>query len=354
MMFICGLIANPVLGSERRLEFEVVDESGDWTINTPMLFKTEDSDNQVKSTVNATNINATNTLYAFQYFKVIFDYVEFESPDVSRVHRTYNADFHINFTDANFMIDIYYQWDLHYDTGVVLYSGTLNVNYEDSEGDGEIFYKEVSTYEKSHQLEIQIWRTKTDQLGFYYKLGQESTESDMDIFNVISDWDLGNFTYYISDDGYPMSGAFTLKFEDFSLQSGSDEGIQDPIENEDWGFFEPIRQILISIVNIFVGLIRVILPSSLEDLFDALVDALGEFAEPFSEFAIFIFENFLDLLILGNLMLLVGGFNNLREGNISGILQPFWSFWGFIFNIVISVVNFIIAVIKAFIEALPI
>jgi len=79
-----------------------------------------------------------------------------------------------------------------------------------------------------------------------------------------------------------------------------------------------------------MSIIRVILPDWLEDFFDELIDTVDEWIEPITELAIYILDNFLEFLIMGNLVLLVSGIRKMEEGDVWGIVQPFWNFYGFV------------------------
>ena len=350
LIIVLMLLRSPYMavGDERRLDLDVVYSEGDWDEVTPMYVETTDPDDYKFVQINATNINDTNQLTNFQYIKYIIDYVNFEPPTVDKQQIDYYFYNIINFTDDNTVVRFTYWWSLEWDTGVVLYEGLLRIFVNSS----IVFNENFVTYGKSHQLEIQMWRTKSDQIGVYYKAGEESTEENLVILSQIEHWSIGNFTYWFSDDE-TNTGYFSVRFEDLSIHSGADEGIQDPIENTDWGFFEPIRQIGLFILNIFVGLTKLILPASVENLFEDLGDSLDDFVVPLTEMVLFIFTNFLPLLILVNLALLMNGVTQAEKGNIAGILIPFFTFYGFMFNIAFTVINFIVAVIKALIEALP-
>ena len=339
---------NIVQGDERRLAFKVVATVGDWDEVTPMYVETTDPDDYKFVQINATNINDTNQLINFQYMKYIIDFVDYELPTVSKPDIGYVFYNIINFTDDDIVIRVSYGWNLEWDTGVVLYESNLRFFVNST----LVFNEYFATYGKSHQLEIQMWRTKSDQVGVYYKAGEESTEENLVILSQIEHWGIGNFTYWFNDDEV-NTGTFSARFEDLSIQSGSDEGIQDPIENTDWGFFEPIRQILITIIYFWYNVIKLVLPSSIEDLFEDLGDSLSDFVGPLTEMVVFIFDNFLELLILVNMGLLMNGVARAEKGDIAGILIPFFTFYGFMFSIAFTVINFIVAVIKALIEALP-
>ena len=350
LILVIVLLRSPyvVKSDERRLVFNVVDVEGDWDETTPMYVETTDPDDYKFVQINATNINDTNQLTNFQYMKYIVDFIDYELPTVSKPDIGYVFYNIVNFTDDNTVIRVSYGWNLEWDTGVVLYESNLRFFVNST----LVFNEYFATYGKSHQLEIQMWRTKSDQVGVYYRAGEESTEENLIILSQIEHWGIGNFTYWFNDDEV-NTGYFSARFEDLSIQSGSDEGIQDPIENTDWGFFEPIRQIGLFILNLFVGLTKLILPSSVENLFEDLGDSLDDFVVPLTEMVVFVFSNFLELIILVNLALLMNGVTRAEKGDIAGILMPFFTFYGFMFSLAFTVINFIIAVIKALIEALP-
>lgn len=338
-------IPQMVLADERKLEIEVVDTTGSWITTTPMFMETASSGSYKQVVVNATNINSTDVLNDFQYLKFIFDYIEYEEPTVSKTDIVYKFDLEMNFTDIDTKIKISYNWELEWDTGVVIYEGWLFIFIDDVLA---VSINE-SGYDDTHELEIHIWRTKSNQIAVYYELNDEH---DLKLYNPLSNWDIGNFTYWFEDEaGY--TGTFTVRFNDLSIQSGTNEGIQDPIENTDWGFFDPIRQILLFILNVFIGVVRVVLPDSIEDFFDEMIDAIGDVAEPLTELTIFIFDNYLDLIILGNLALLLAGIQKAEEGDIGGALMPFFTFYGFFFSIAFKVIGFIVSVINAIVSALP-
>jgi len=241
LLVMSGLGAGMVEGDERKLELDVIDTSGSWVSATPMYLKTASSGSYKKAVINATNIDETDVLNDLQYTKFIFDYIEYEEPTVSKTFIKYKFDLAMNFTDISTTVRVIYDWELEYDTGVTVYDGWFFVVVNGS----TIFQVNESGYDDTHRLEVHIWRTKSDQLAIYYKLNDED---DLKLLNPLSSWDVGNFTYWFEDEvGY--TGTFTVRFDDLSVQSGTDEGIQDPIENTDWGIFEPIRQILLFILD---------------------------------------------------------------------------------------------------------
>ena len=334
-------------GTEYRMNLEVVETSGDWEKTTPMYFETEDSDNPVYAEVNATNINGVeDELYALQYLKYIVDFIDYEEPTVSKTRVEYVHYTIINFTESDNQIRIGFGWWLDWTLGVVTFQGTLSAFFNN-----QIVFSDDVYDSDAHQYEIQLWRTKSNQLRMYYNIGEIDTNDGFKTLDVLSDWNVGNFTYYFETNDYP--GYFTADYEDLSYLSGVNEGIQDPIENSDWGFFEPIRQIFLGILNLFMGLIRVILPDGIENMLDDFLDALGDFVEPITEIILFIAANFLSLIIAMNLLLLLNGMEQAEKGNIADVMTPFFSFYGFIINVSFAVIRFIVSVIQTIVSIIP-
>jgi len=348
MLIIFSSNTIEIYGYENRLKLEIVNEIGDWDEITPMYVKTTNATDHKLAQTNATNINSTNYLYALQYFKYKIDFIEYELPTVSKTNIIYIHYLMMNFTSDNTVLRVSYRWDLEYDTGVVIYVGYLKIFVNST----IVFNESYTTYEKTHQFEIQIWRTKSDQLGVYFKVGEESTEDEMEILDPLLHWNLGNLTYWFSDEA-PYTGYFTARFEDLSIQSGVDDGIADPIENPDWGFFEPLRQVLMFIVNIFVGLMRVILPDSIENFFDGIFDSISDFSGPIIEIIVWIGENFLEVIIAVNMFLLINGIEKAMKGELSEVITPFLTFYGFLFGVSFKVIGFVVSIIKIIVEAIP-
>lgn len=333
-------------GFEKHLELAVVETAGDWDTTTPMFLNATDTVDEVYCEINATNINADNELIGMQYLYYIFDYVDYDEPTVGNPLIGYIHEVEINFTSISTIFKLRYNWQLTYDLGVTTYTGTLQAWLNSTMILTDIQY----SYEKTHQLEMRFWRSKSSQFILYYKLGEESTVEDFITSDVLLDWNIGNFTYYFETSN---EGAFVVVYEDFGYQCGSNEGISDPIEDESWGFFEPIRQIGLFIINLFLDLVKIVLPDDLEDVFDHYIDKLGSYIDPVLEIMFWMGDNWLEMLILINMFLLLKGVDAASEGDLANVIMPFWNFYSSLIGFVVSILGFIVNVIKTLIEAIP-
>ena len=327
---------------EINLKLEVTETTGNWNVTTPMFLNTTDDTNPVSAYINATNISPQEPLEYLQYLHWIFYYHDYTDPSElgnKKIH-FYQE---INFT-SGMMFTCSYMWLLHKDV-TVTYTGTLKCYFNNKLLLSETEYG----YDDTYKLEIHLWRAKSDQLLVQWKLGNNQ---DRGIGDINPNWNVNNFSYsFYTVQAIPMD--FCVTFEDFGYHCGTNEGISDPVSNENWGIFEPIRQILLFILNLFMGLIDLILPERIEKVFHNFLDNLSTYIDPFLDIIVWLGANWLDLLVLIHVFLIIRGIERAAKGDIVGFLMPLLNFYGTIFNITMKIINFVVSIIKAVIEALP-
>jgi len=325
------------------MTIEVVESSGTWTELTPFYLKTTDYENPVYAECNATNIDNEEPLDFLQYLHWILNYTALSEPELGE---NMDVEFllELNFTGGTY-VNVSYNWKLDWDIAGTLYTGDLDMYVNST----HLVDKEVYSFDSSYHPEFYLWRSKSNQIYFQYKVGNTV---DRKISAVNKAWSLNNFTYYFRT----VTGsefAFAVLFEDFGYQCGANEGISDPVSNENWGIFEPIRQILLFILNLFMGLIDLILPERIEKVFHNFLDNLSTYIDPFLDIIVWLGANWLNLLVLIHVFLIIRGIDRATKGDIVGFLMPLLNFYGTIFNITMKIINFVVSIIKAVIEALP-
>jgi len=328
------------------LNLEVVDTSGNWVVVSPMFFNTTDSTNTVYAKINATNIgNGTieEPLGYLQYYKFDFEVLENSIPDFGE----YGELRHYLWIElGNTLVNMSWIWIIFEDVATV-YSADMDVYVNDT----HLIDKYHTSKDHTDSLELHFWRSKSNQLIIQYVPGTGNALR-FTYGDIISNWDVWNFTYScetITD----REMSFTLVYNDLSYQCGSNEGISDPVSNESWGIFEPIRQILLFILNLFIGLIDLILPEKIENVFHHFLDRLDDYINPFLDIFLWLGSNWLEILLLIHVFLIIRGVERASKGDILGLILPLFEFYTMIFNMVMRIVGFIVNIIKAMIEAIP-
>jgi len=348
VFLMIGLIltANSVIGGGKSsMTLEVVDSSGTWDTLTPMYLKTSDSEDVYYAEVNATNINATEPLEYLQYIHWIFDYINYSDP---AEFSTDEFDFllEMEFGDATYC-NVSYNWEIEDDGLETTYAGYLDVYINDT----HLVDKADYGVSETHKIEFHLWRSKSNQIVVQWLFG-EAGDSDRAVGAIIGNWGIENFTYTFQT----ISGReayFEVMWKELSYQCGSNEGISDPVTNENWGIFEPIRQILLFILDLFIGLIDLILPEKIEKVFHHYLDRLDDYIDPFLDVILWLGSNWLEILLLIHVFLIIRGVERASKGDLLGLILPLWEFYGKIFNITMRIVGFIVNIIKAMLEAIP-
>ena len=330
---------------ESTLNLEVTESGGEWETLTPMFLNCSETENTAYALINATNIDENNTLSYLQYFRWIFNYLEFEDPPD---FYTNEVDFLLimEFEDST-TIKIAYDWEIEDDGLEQTYAGYITIFVNESQ------LVNVSDYgiSDTRKLEIHLWRSKSNQVIIQWKFGEAGSQ-DRALGAILTNWNVKTFNYTFSTI-VEREMSFTVVFEDLSYQCGSNEGISDPVTNENWGIFEPIRQILLFILKLFIGLIDLILPEKIEGVFHHFLERLNDYIDPFLDVILWLGTNWLEILLLIHVFLIIRGVERASKGDLLGLILPLWEFYTKLFNMVMRIVGFIVNIIKAMLEAIP-
>lgn len=344
-IMFCILPVGKAFAGETQFNLEITETTGDWEIVSPMFYKTFDDENLVTAKAEAININASNQLDYLQYFSYKWALSNNSIPDFGD-HSWLTIRYDFEFND-DVPLAIIWLWTVEEDI-TTLYTGNLLVYINYTLWIDHEYYGETAT----KGFECHFWRTKSNQIKLWWKYGEGNWKKYTYGSVIISDWSISEFSMEVFTTLYHEL-SFTLEYDDFSYQCGSNEGIKDPISDETWGIFEPIRQILLFVMRLFIGLIKLVLPSELEDAFDDFLEDLGNFVSPIADIFIWIGENFIDVIIAVHMVLLLMGIKNAQEGEIKEVIMPFWQFYAIIGGIGFHVINFVVSIVKALIELLP-
>jgi len=330
---------------ETQFRLEVTNTIGDWEVVSPMYYNTTDDQSRVYAKVNATNINASNPLDHLQYFNYKWTILEHSIPSFGS--HSYLTQAYTMWLDDNIPFATVWTWDIYEDVATA-YSATFEVYINNTLWIDETHTSEAHT----DSLEFHMWRTKSNQIVIWYKPGTRAYLKFTYGNIIFPNWSISEF-YYETYTTTNFEMSFTMEYDDFSYQCGSNEGIKDPIVDENWGVFEPIRQVLLFILRIFIGLIKIILPSEMEDAFDDLLEDLGNFVTPVLGVFVWVGDNFLTIIVVVNCLLLLNGMTQAVEGEVKDVITPFITFYSTIGNISFKVINFIISIIRTLLEAIP-
>lgn len=344
LIVVSTLSTVQALADVSKMQLEVVEHTGEWETVTPMYLNATDLDDPVYARINATNINMTEPLEYLQFLHWIFNFSQYSEPELSDVLSEVIYQLDINFTNG-IEVRVKYVWQLVWDIAGTMYIGYLDVWYDGVSLVDKNYYSWATT----HRFEFYMWRSKSNQIIFQWNLG---SEQDRAMSEPNNNWNVGNFSYvFATVDTIEMT--FTCVFEDFGYLCGTNEGIADPVTNENWGMFEPLRQVLLFVLKLFFAATRAILPDELEAVFEHYIEKLGNYIDPVLEIMIWMGENWLDLLIIIHLFLLVQGVEKATKGELADVIMPFWNLWSGILGIAFKILNFVFSVIKAVISAIP-